>query len=71
MKAWMIAAMDDASRLITGIDIFFNDNRINVMSVLKSAVSKFGRPSRLVLDNGPSYKNKQIKLMVSLIATTL
>lgn len=70
-KVWMIAAMDDASRLITGIDIFFNDNTINVMSVLKSAVSKFGRPSRLVLDNGPSYKNKQIKLMAARIGTML
>ena len=70
-KVWMIAMMDDASRLITGIDLFFNDNMINVMSVLKSAVSKFGRPKRLNFDNGSPYKNKQITLLSARIGTTL
>ena len=40
----MIAMMDDASRMITGIDVFFNDNFVNVMAVLKSAVRKYGKP---------------------------
>lgn len=70
-KVWIIACLDDASRMITGIDLFFNDNTINVMSVLKSAVSKFGRPKRLNLDNGSSYKNKQIKLLSARIGMTL
>ncbi|MBN4067861.1 transposase [Alkaliphilus transvaalensis] len=70
-KVWIIAMIDDASRMITGIDLFFNDNTVNVMSVLKSAVSKFGRPRRLNFDNGPSYKNKQITLLAARIGTTL
>ncbi|MCD6364816.1 MAG: DDE-type integrase/transposase/recombinase [Planctomycetes bacterium] len=70
-KVWIIAMMDDASRMITGIDLFFNDNTVNVMSVLKSAVSKFGRPRRLNFDNGSSYKNKQITLLSARIGTTL
>ena len=49
-RVWIIAMMDDASRLITGIDLFFNDNTINVISVLKSAISKFARPKRLNFD---------------------
>jgi len=70
-KVWIIALLDDASRMIIGIDVFFNDNMVNVMSVLKSAVSKYGRPKRLNFDNGSSYKNKQISLLAARIGTTL
>ena len=70
-RIWIIAAIDDCSRMITGIDLFFNDNTVNVMSVLKSAVSKFARPTRFVVDNGSSYKNKQIKLLAARIGMTL
>lgn len=70
-KVWIIALMDDSSRFITGIDIFFNDNFINLMSVLKSAVTKFGKPKVLNFDNGPSYKNKQISLLAARIGVSL
>jgi transposase InsO family protein len=70
-KVWIIALIDDTSRMITGIDIFFNDNFVNVMSVMKSGVSKFGKPKILNLDNGSSYKNKQISLLAARIGTTL
>ena len=49
-RVWIIAVIDDASRMITGIDVFFNDNYINVMSVLKSAITRHGKPSILTLD---------------------
>ena len=32
-----ISLIDDASRFITGIDVFYNDNFINLMSVTKYA----------------------------------
>lgn len=70
-RVWIIAVIEDSSRMIAGINLFFNDNTINVMSVLKSAVSKFGRPSRLSVDNGSSYKNKQIKLLAARIGMTM
>ena len=43
-KVYVIALIDDASRYIVGIDVFFNDNFVNLMSVMKSAVAKFGVP---------------------------
>jgi len=70
-KVWIIAFLDDTSRMITGIDIFFHDNFVNVMSVMKSGVKKFGKPKILNLDNGSSYKNKQISLLAARIGTTL
>lgn len=41
-KVYVIALIDDASRFIVGIDVFFNDNFVNLMSVMKSAVAKYG-----------------------------
>ena len=70
-RVYIIALLDDASRFIVGIDIFYNDNFINLMSVMKSAVSKYGRPKVLNFDNGKSYKNKQMELLAARIGTTL
>ena len=68
---YIIALIDDASRFITGIDLFFNDNFVNLMSVLRSAVAKYGRPKVLNFDNGKSYRNKQMELLAARIGTTL
>ena len=61
-RVYIIALIDDASRFITGIDVFYNDNFINLLSVMKSAVAKYGRPKVFNFDNGKSYKNKQMEL---------
>ena len=52
---YIIAIIDDASRVIVGCDVFFEDNYVNFMSVLKSAVKKFGKPKLLNADNGEEY----------------
>ena len=70
-RIYIIALIDDASRFITGIDLFFNDNFVNLMSVLRSAVTKYGRPKVLNFDNGKSYRNKQMELLAARIGTTL
>ncbi len=70
-KVYIIALIDDASRFIVGIDIFFNDNFINLMSVMKSAVAKYGRPQMFNFDNGKSYKNKQMELLAARIGAVI
>ena len=70
-RIYIIALIDDASRFITGIDIFYNDTFVNLMSVMKSAASKYGRPKVLNFDNGKSYKNKKMELLAARIGTTL
>ena len=70
-RVYIIALLDDASRMVTGIDIFFHDNFVNLMSVLKSAVARYGRPKILNFDNGKSYRNKQMELLAARIGTTL
>lgn len=70
-KVYIIALIDDASRFIVGIDVFFNDNFVNLMSVLKSAVSKYGRPKMFNFDNGSSYKNRQMELLAARIGSVV
>lgn len=70
-RVYVIALIDDASRFITGIDVFFNDSFVNLMSVMKSAVAKYGCPRVWNFDNGSAYKNKQMELLAARIGTTL
>ena len=51
--------------------MFYNDNFINLMSVMRSAIAKYGRPKVFNFDNGKSYKNKQMELLAARIGTTL
>ena len=70
-KVFILALIDDASRFIVGIDIFFNDNFVNLMSVMKSAVAKYGRPQLFNFDNGSSYKNRQMELLAARIGSAI
>lgn len=70
-KTYIIALIDDASRYIVGIDIFFNDNFINLMSVMKSAVKKNGKPKIFNFDNGSNYKCGQMSLLGARLGTVL
>lgn len=70
-RVYVIALIDDASRFITGIDVFFNDNFVNLMSVAKSAVAKYGVPKVFNFDNGASYRNKQMELLAARIGSTI
>lgn len=70
-KVYIIALIDDASRFIVGINIFFNDNFVNLMSVMKSAIAKYGRPQMFNFDNGSSFKNKQMELLAARIGSVI
>ena len=41
------------------------------MSVIKSAVAKYGRPQMFNFDNGSSYKNKQMELLAARIGSVI
>lgn len=70
-KIHVIALIDDASRFITGADLFFHDTFASLMHVMKSAVSKYGKPRVFNFDNGSAYRNKQMELLAARIGTTL
>ncbi|WP_373000342.1 DDE-type integrase/transposase/recombinase [Lutispora sp.] len=70
-KTYLICFIDDASRLIVGHGVFFNDNAVNMQLVFKQAVAKYGVPKRLLVDNGGPYKNEQLELICASIGTVL
>ena len=70
-RVYFIALIDDASRFIVSADIFFNDNFNNLMSVIRSAVSKYGRPKLFSFDNGPTYRNQQMELLAARIGSSV
>lgn len=70
-KVYIIALIDDASRFVVAADAFYNDNFINLMSVIKSGVSRAGVPKVFNFDNGKNYRNKQMELLAARIGTTL
>ena len=70
-KTYLISIIDDCSRLIVGYDFFFNDNAINMQSVLMSAIKKYGVPKKLYVDNGSPYKNEQLSIITGRIGINL
>lgn len=63
IKTYLIAIIDDASRLITNARFYFEDNAINFQKTFKGALKKYGIPQRIFLDNGKTYKNEQLSII--------
>lgn len=59
-KTFLIAFIDDASRLITHAQFFFHDNTTSMVNAFRSALFKRGKPQRLYFDNGSNYSSKEI-----------
>lgn len=60
-KIYLIALLDDASRLIPHIGIFHEENLENFLEVLKTGILKRGIPDRLYLDNASYYRTPLVK----------
>lgn len=70
-RTFIIALIDDASRMITSIDIFFQDNFNNLMEVMKSGIVRYGKPKLFNFDNGSPYRNTQMELLAARIGTSI
>lgn len=70
-KVYIIALIDDASRMIVGVGAFFEDNFVNLMAVIKQAVSKFGVPHLVSFDNGSNYRSNQMSLLAARIGVAI
>lgn len=59
-RTFFIAFIDDASRVITHGEFFYQDNTQNMIDAFRAALYKRGVPQRLYFDNGSNYKSKEI-----------
>ncbi len=64
LKTYLIHVIDDHSRLIVGARFFYNDNAYNFQKILKDSVSRHGICKKIYIDNGGSYKNNQLTLIL-------
>lgn len=62
-RVYCMMIIDDHSRMLVGGGLFYNDNAYNFQKVLKSAISRYGIPSKLYVDNGAPYSNEQLSMI--------
>ena len=70
-RVYAILIIDDHSRMVVGGELFYNDNAPNFQKVFKDAVSTYGVPTKLYVDNGCSYSNEQLSLICGSLGTVL
>ena len=70
-RVYNISIIDDHSRLIVAGELFYEDNAVNFQKVLKEAISAYGLPSKLYVDNGGSYANEQLSLICGQLGVVL
>ena len=56
-KICIIVFIDDCSGFIVGIDIYLNDNTVNLINTMKQAVKRHGVPKKFNFDNGSNYRS--------------
>ena len=70
-KTYIMVFIDDHSRLIVGARAFFNDNALNMQTLLKEAIKLYGIPKQLYADNGGPYSNKQLSIICARLGINL
>ncbi len=66
-KAYLIAILDDHSRLILHAEFFLSESLTDFKSCLKSAIEKRGLPHKLYIDNGSCYKALNLEQITALL----
>ena len=70
-KVFLIAAIDDHSRIITSYGWFFNENSISLEIILKEGIGRFGLPHVLYCDNGSLFSSSHLQLACARLGIAL
>jgi len=70
-RTYLLAVVDDHSRMCVGARLFFEDNAYNFQKLLKDAIATYGICNKLYVDHGPSYENSQLNLICGSVGTVL
>ena len=70
-RTYLIAIVDDHSRMIVGAQLFFEDNAYHFQKTLKDAIATYGIPNKCYCDHGASYENSQLGFICGSIGTVL
>lgn len=70
-KVFLIAIIDDSSRVITGGRFFFHENSVCLETILKEAISRFGLPAVFYCDNGSMFVSSHLQLACARLGIAL
>ena len=70
-KTYLIAFIDDATRVIPYAAFAHSENTAAFMEVLKQAVLRRGIPLRLFVDNGSAFRSQHLSLVCAKLGITL
>lgn len=70
-QTFLVAIIDDHSRLLCHGEFFFKQDVLAYLSCLKTALFKRGIPERLYCDNGQVFLSTQVKRIMAELGTTV
>lgn len=70
-KAYLIAFIDDATRVVPYAAFTLSENAATFLPVLKEAVLRRGAPRRLFVDNGSAFRSHHLALVCARLGSTL
>lgn len=70
-KTYLIAFLDDATRVIPHAEFAFSENTRTFLPVFKRALIRRGLPQRLFVDNGANYRSHQFAVVCAKLGVAL
>jgi transposase InsO family protein len=70
-KTYLLAFLDDATRVIPHAAFALSENTQTFLPVLKLAIEKRGLPQRLYVDNGANYRSRHLALVCAKLGVAL
>ncbi len=70
-KTYLIAFLDDATRVTPYAAFAFSEGNIDFLPTLKQAILRRGLPKRLFVDNGSAYRSHHLELVMAKLGVTL
>jgi transposase InsO family protein len=70
-KTYLVAFIDDATRVIPAAAFTLSENTAAFLPVLKQAVERRGLPARLHVDNGANYRSQHLALVCAKLGIAL
>ena len=70
-KAYLIAFIDDATRVIPYAEFALGEKSRDLLPVLKQAIMRRGIPRRLFVDNGSAFRSRHLAIVCARLGITL
>ena len=70
-KSYLIAFIDDASRVIPYAEFALSEKTKDFMPVFKQAIMRRGVPKRLFVDNGSAFRSRHLAIVCARLGVTL